>query len=58
MATDQDVIRSLARVETKVDMIITRFDKLEDRTAAVEKKVWYGSGVAAVLAFIATKFAH
>jgi hypothetical protein len=53
---EQDVIRSLARVETKVDMIIDRFDKLEDRTAAVEKKVWYGSGIAAVLAFFATKF--
>jgi hypothetical protein len=53
---EQDVIRSLARVETKVDMIISRFDKLEDRTASVEKRVWYGSGIAAVLGFIASKW--
>jgi hypothetical protein len=49
-----DLQRSLGRVESKVDMLLALSEAYEKRLHAVEKKVWYASGVSAVLAFIAT----
>jgi hypothetical protein len=49
-----DLQRSLGRVESKVDMLLARSETYEKRLHAVEKKVWYASGVSAVLAYIAT----
>lgn len=55
MDAENEVARSLGRIEGKVDMIIDQLKSDSERLSAVEKKVWYGSGVAAVLAFVATK---
>lgn len=49
-----DIQRSMGRVEAKVDLLLERTEGYEKRLSSVEKKVWYGSGVAAVLAYVAT----
>ena len=49
-----DLQRAMGRVESKVDILLDRTEGYEKRIHAVEKKVWYASGVSAVLAFIAT----
>jgi hypothetical protein len=52
--------QSVGRVEGKLDMLIARFDSRiadhEDRITATERKVWYASGIAAVLTFLGGKF--
>jgi hypothetical protein len=50
-----EIITTLARVETKVDTLIARELHHDKRLSAVEKKVWYASGVSAALVFIAGK---
>jgi hypothetical protein len=45
---DADVMRSLGRMEGKVDMLIERFDKLDDRAMHIERKQWYHTGGLAV----------
>jgi hypothetical protein len=47
---ESDIIRSIGRVEAKVDMMIDRFDKLDDRAHSIEKKQWYHTGALAVAA--------
>lgn len=46
--------RAMGRVESKVDILLERTAAYEKRIHSVEKRVWYASGVSAVLAFIAT----
>ena len=46
--------RSLGRLESKVDLLIDRTDKYDERLGAVEKKVWWASGVAAAIGFISS----
>lgn len=45
--------RGLGRVEGKVDLILTELTALrsivDSRLGSVEKKVWYGSGIAATV---------
>lgn len=50
-----DVQRSLGQIEAKVDILLERTAAFEGRIGAVEKKVWWSSGAAAVIAFIATR---
>lgn len=52
---ENDLARSIGRVEGKIDLILDRTHGLDARLSAVEKKVWYGSGIAAALAFIVTR---
>lgn len=47
--------RSIGRIEGKLDMLIELHTKSEKRLAAVEKKVWWFSGVWALAALIASK---
>lgn len=51
---ENETARTLGRIEGKVDMLIDLHKANDVRLSAVEKKVWYGSGVAAVLAFFAS----
>ncbi len=53
--SDDEMQRSMGRVESKVDMLLERSSGYEKRLHAVEKKVWYASGLSAVLAYIATQ---
>lgn len=54
-----DLHRSVGRLESKVDILLERTKGFDTRLSAVEKKVWYGSGIAAVLAFISSRlFGH
>lgn len=47
--------RAMGRVEAKIDLLLDRSEVHDKRITAVEKRVWYGSGVAAAITFIATK---
>lgn len=44
--------RSLGKIEAKVDILLERSSSQDKRISAVEKKVWWSTGVGAVLAFI------
>ncbi|MEH2501257.1 hypothetical protein V1290_000068 [Bradyrhizobium sp. AZCC 1578] len=46
--------RAMGRVEAKVDLLIELTGKYDDRLTKVERKVWWSSGAAAVIAFITT----
>ncbi len=46
--------RAMGRVEAKVDLLIERTGTYDKRISAVEKRVWWSSGAAAVVAYIAT----
>ena len=59
---DSDLARGLGRVEGKIDQMLdlikergTRLDGMDARLHSVEKKVWYASGVGAVLGVIGAK---
>ena len=54
-SVQRSVDRSLGNIEGKLDMLIGLHQANDKRLAAVEKKVWYGSGIAFVLALIASK---
>ena len=54
MARDQ-LHQDVGEIKGKLDSLITMYTEDRKRLDAVEKKVWYGSGIAVVLAFIATK---
>lgn len=47
--------QDLGENKGKLDSLIAMYTEDRRRLDAVEKKVWYGSGIAVVLAFIATK---
>jgi hypothetical protein len=51
-----DIVDRLARIETKIDGLIVREDKRDERLSAVERKQWYHSGVLAAVAFLFSKF--
>jgi uncharacterized protein YdcH (DUF465 family) len=51
-----EVIERLTRIETHTQTLLQRFDKLDDRVSAVEKKQWMHSGGVAAIAFILSKF--
>lgn len=51
-----DVLRTLGRIEGKQDLMLQIMTEDRKRLQAVEKKVWYGSGIAGVLAFIIARF--
>lgn len=46
--------RAMGRVEAKVDLLIERTGSYDKRISAVERKMWWSSGAAAVIAFITT----
>lgn len=50
-----DVQRSLGRIEGKLDNVLERMGDSDKRISAIEKKVWWSSGAAAIVAFIATR---
>jgi hypothetical protein len=55
---DPDVVRTLGRVEGKVDLMLDLMKEDRKRLASVEKKVWsaLGTGVFAIGATVAQKF--
>lgn len=53
---NDELQRAMGRVEAKVDLLLERSGGYEKRLGAVEKKVYWASGVSAVLAYIATNF--
>lgn len=55
MDADNELARSLGRLEGKVDLILECVRANDVRISAVEKKVWYASGSAAVLGALAAK---
>jgi|EndMetStandDraft_7_1072992.scaffolds.fasta_scaffold1588735_1 hypothetical protein len=50
-----NIQRSLGAIEGKLDMLIDLHKESDKRLGAVEKKVWYASGIAFILAMIAGK---
>jgi hypothetical protein len=53
MAHDQ-LHQDVGEIKGKLDTLLEFYEEDRKRLAAVERKVWYGSGVAAVLAVIAS----
>jgi hypothetical protein len=53
MARDQ-LHQDVGEIKGKLDTLLEFYEKDRKRLAAVERKVWYGSGAAAVLAVIAS----
>ena len=51
----ENLERSLGTIEGKLDMLIDLHKENDRRLGAVEKKIWYASGIAFVLAMIAGK---
>lgn len=53
---NNEIIERLTRIETHTETLLTRFDKIEARTASVEKKQWMHTGALVVLAPYLAKF--
>jgi hypothetical protein len=51
MARDQ-LHQDVGEIKGKLDTLLEFYEEDRKRLAAVERKVWYGSGVAAALAVI------
>jgi hypothetical protein len=49
--------RAIGRLEGKMDLLIDMHASNEKRVGAVEKKVWWASGAAGVIAVILEKMA-
>jgi len=47
--------QDVGEIKGKLGSLIAMYTDDRKRLDAVEKKVWYGSGIAVVLAFLATK---
>jgi len=47
--------QDVGEIKGKLDSLIAMYTDDRNRLDAVEKEVWYGSGIAVVLAFLATK---
>jgi hypothetical protein len=45
--------RDVGEINGKLDTLLEFYEEDRKRLAAVEKKVWYGSGVAAVIGLMA-----
>lgn len=56
---ENEIVRSIGRLEGKMDLLITmhtaRLDGAEKRLGSVEKRVWYGSGLSAIVAILLAK---
>lgn len=52
---ESEVAERLARIETKVDMLLGGEKKTDRRLSAVEQKQWYHSGALALGGFILYK---
>jgi hypothetical protein len=52
---ENDIARSLGRVEGKVDLLIALHTDTSKRLASVEKRVWWATGAAAVVGAFFTK---
>lgn len=53
MAHDQ-LHQDVGEIKGKLDTLLEFYEEDRKRLAALERKVWYGSGAAAVLAVIAS----
>jgi hypothetical protein len=53
-----DIPTRLGAIEGKLDTLIRFYEEDRKRLAAVERRVWYGSGLAAVLAAIGVALLH
>lgn len=53
---NDDLQRAIGSVEAKVDILLERTRGFDTRLSAVEKKVWWASGGAAMLAFFLAHF--
>jgi hypothetical protein len=53
MANDQ-LHQDVGEIKGKLDTLLEFYEEDRKRLAALERKVWYGSGAAAVLAVIAS----
>jgi hypothetical protein len=51
-----EITERLARIETKVDIIIEHGRDHEKRVRSLERENWLHRGAAAIVAFIATRF--
>lgn len=47
--------RAMGRVESKVDLLLSREAAHDTRISALEKRVWWATGAGALITFIATK---
>lgn len=54
MTTPVEIYSKIGAVEAKVDILLERTTGFDTRLSVVERKVWWMTGVSAVLAFIAT----
>ncbi len=54
-STMEKLHQDVGEIKGKLDSLIAMYTDDRKRLDAVEKKVWYGSGIAVVLAFLATK---
>lgn len=52
----EEVQRALGRVEGKLDSLIATVDKQNGRLSAVEKKVWYFSGIGTAISLFFSWF--
>jgi hypothetical protein len=52
---EHEIGARLARIETKVDMLLARDTDHENRLRTVEKRTWYTAGAAMLLAVFAPK---
>lgn len=46
---ENEIVRSIGRLEGKMDMLIDLHTKDSERLDAVEKKVWYASGASIIV---------
>ena len=54
MPAREQIARDDGEIKGKLDTLLEFYEEDRKRLAAVERKVWYGSGAAAVLAVIAS----
>ena len=55
MIMTSEEARTLGRIEGKLDMLIDRLDVLDDKHYALQKRVWWSGGAAAVIGVVAGK---
>jgi hypothetical protein len=52
---NSDILMKLGQMDGKLDLLVAREVTTDERLHAVEKKVWYGSALAAAFAIFAAK---
>jgi hypothetical protein len=55
MTEADDISRALGKLEGKMDMVIDILNKDGGRIAAIEKRVWWQTGVFAIIAAVGTR---